>query len=287
MGIQSPEQPGTVGVPLEALKGGPPLPLWVTPDDLLIVGHRSSVAGLTLRLGGLIWRPNGEQHELNYNILPTSDRSLNFFSTPLAHGYLVTVAMGVAVGAPKRGQCLVSLQIARPPASGFRTRWFLGQDYLTSQDSVYWPGGRNLPGVEGPGVPLSVNVGAPGAGSDWSQIVPANTRWLIHGVRATLATSATAATRIPMLRINDPLIQGDLRVLPSNSQIASLTQTWYWVPGYPSIGQSLAAQNVNAVGLPFPLVVNATWAIQVTTAGLQVGDAWAAIQLFVEELIED
>src|SRR5712692_1440616 len=126
MGLEYPELSGRVGVPTEALRGGPPLPLWVTPDDLLIVGHRSSVAGLTLRLGGVIWHPDGTQHELNTNILPTSDRSLNFTSIPLHYGYLVHASVGVAVGTPKRGQVLVSLQVARPPAVGFRTRWFLG-----------------------------------------------------------------------------------------------------------------------------------------------------------------
>ncbi|SRR5713101_438536 len=287
MGLEYPEASRLVGVPTEALRGGSPLPLWVTPDDLLIVGVRSLLGGNLLRLGGMIWHPDGTQHELNTNITPPNDGSLNFTSVQLHYGYLVHAAVMATSNIPNRGQTLASIQIARPPASAFRTRWFLGMDYVTGMNVVAWPPGRVVSGVEGPGLPIRVAVANPAAGADWTTFLINSTRWRVWGAQATLVTSAAVANRIPNLRLDDGTGTGRLLVPTTLTIPASTTRTVNWVPGYPSVGTDVAASLLSGIAAPVPFLLAQAGDIRVQTTNLQVGDQWSAITVLVEQWLED
>lgn len=277
-----PKDPRGIVAPLKLLSGQ--VAEWVTPDDLLIIGVRNSLAGLTLGFNGRGWHADGGVAELNLQIIPGSARALQFFSLPLHYGYLTSAAVSVLAGAPNRGQTLVSMQIARPPAATFATKMFLGQDYVTGQSAVLWPGGRTVGGAEGNGLPVSVSVAQPAAGVDWGQLVPTGARWLLRAIKATLATSATVGNRQPALLITDGL--NNLVQDPSPlTQAASLTQTWNWVPGLPTMG--VATLTVQQMALPFPIVLKAGWQVKVSTVNLSGTDQWSAVFLDVEEWIED
>ncbi len=261
----------------------PPTALWVTPDDLLIAGVRNSVAGVNVAVNGRLWLPGGDFANVGFTAVPGSVRALQFFQSPLQYGYLVS-AVAYATGTmPKRGQCLVSLQVARPPFSAFLIYWFMGQDYLTSLDAVYWPGGRNVPGVEGPGFVRAVTIGAPAAGTDWSQTVPTGARWRIKGVRARLTTSAALGSRFPRLQIDDGVtifLELDTNVPQAPSTIFS----HQWAPPGTTTEIQIADQNRP---LPLGWELSPGHVIHPVTTSLAAGDQWDAARLFVEEVIED
>ena len=273
--------------------GGPPGPgqltsgvlgEWVTPDDLLIIQIRNALSGAKFALGGRIWNPDDGVKELNLDMTPTSDRALNTFSLAPYYGFLVSVAIMATAGSPHRGQSLASVLLARPPASAFRSKMALAQDYVTTQYGPFWPGGRQSLGVEGPGMLYSLAVAQPAAGADWTQTVPTGARWLLHGIYATLATSATAGTRNPLLLVDD----GTNRLGAQDTALTqgvSLTNDWTWVPGTPTTG--LFATPVNVLDLPFPMPMFAGWRIRTVTAALSATDQWSAIRLLVEEWLED
>lgn len=273
--------------------GGPPAPSgltsgvlseWVTPDDLLIVQVRNALAGVTLSVGARTWHPVDGVKEFNQDVIPTSDRSQNTFSVQLYYGWLVSMAIRATAGSPRRGQTLATLSLARPPATAFRPKMLLAQDYVTSQYGPLWPGGRQNLGVEGPGMLYSQVVANPAAGADWTQTVPTGARWLLHGIAATLVTAVAAGNRQPLLIIDDgtsTLVLQDTAL----TQAASLTNIWDWAPGTPTTG--LAAGTNNVIALPFPIPLFAGWRIRTSTTAIQAADQWSGIRLLVEEWLED
>lgn len=257
---------------------------WVTPDDLLLIQVRNALAGVTLSVGARAWNPVDGVKEFNQDITPTSDRSQNTFSVQLYYGWLVSAAIRATAGSPRRGQTLATLSIARPPATAFRPKMILAQDYVTTQYGPLWPGGRQSLGVEGPGMLYSQAVATPGAGADWVQTVPTGARWLLHGIYATLATAIAAGSRQPLLVIDDgtnKLVAQDT----AQTQAASLTQDWSWGPGVITTG--VVQGGVHVVGLPFPVPMFAGWRVRPITGAIQAADQWSAIRLAVEEWLED
>ena len=265
------------------LYGGIPT-VRITPDDFLVAAVRNAKAGVALQLGGRSWKEDGQPSEISQPIIPGTARALQYFSIPLHHGFLSSATITATAGSPNRGQTLASLYLVRPPATAFFARQLLAQDYVTSQYGPTWPGGRHTLGVEGPGMLYSFSVTSPAAGADWTQTVPTGARWLLHGIYATLATSATAGSRNPLLLVDD----GTNRLGAQDTALTqgvSLTNDWTWVPGTPTTG--LFATPVNVVDLPFPMPMFAGWRIRTLTAALSATDQWSAIRLLVEEWLED
>ncbi len=257
---------------------------WTTPDDILILGVRNRVVGVSVTFTARVWDPDGHLAASAVTITPPSDGSVTYYSMPLAYGYLVAAAAVLSAGTVRLGQCLVSLRIGRPPLSNFLTYWYLGQDYLTAQKAVFWPPGRVVDGGTFPGRVYTVIGSAPGAGSDFQFTVPANTRWLIRNVAANLTTSAVAANRTPDLQLTlsggAPLRLAGTQVTPANT-----SQFYYWAPGLPVAGVT----NVNQSDqwIPPDLVLNAGTTIGPVTVNMQGGDSWGTPVLWVEEVIED
>lgn len=274
----SPAPPPATGAGLP-----PPWPLLVTPDDFLIATVRSSLAGAVLHIAARLWLPNGLIAPYEQVIRPGSARALQNFSQQLHHGYLVSASVTALSPFPTRGQVLAALQIARPPVATFTPNWFLGQDYLTSMDAVYWPGGRNTPGVEGPGVLQSLAIANPAAGADWSQSVPTAARWLVRGGAATLVTSVAVATRQVALVIDDG-VNTLFTIEAGTTQLASLTQVYSLLPGQTTA--TLISTQL-PIYIPPDLRLFAGWRIRTSTGAIQVTDQWSAIRLLIEENLED
>lgn len=275
---------GIASIPAAARLTGGVLSEWVTPDDLLVILVRNALVGVNLAFNARVWHPDDGVKEWNDVLIPTSDRTLNTFSFPLQYGYLTSAAIQATAGSPTRGATLATMLVARPPATGFATKMILAQDYVTSQYGPLWPGGRQSLGVEGPGRLFTVSVTTPGAGADWSQTVPTNARWLLHSARGTFTTSATVANRQPFLQGLTPLVSYESPT--TLTQAASLTFTWLWAPGIPTIGQ--IDQTVRQVqALFFPGYFAGGQVIQTTTFNIQAADQWSVVRLLVEEWLED
>lgn len=262
----------------------PLAPLWVTPDDQLVVGLRSVGSGFSVAVEGKLWLPDGSFSEVQFQVAPPNDGLLHFTPQTLDYGYLVSTTVAAIGGTlPRRGQVYATLQVVRPPVPGFRAFKFLGADYLSATVMVAWPFGRIISETEGQGLLVSLALTTPAAGADFSQAVFGNQRWRIRAVRAQLATSAAAGARQPTLQLTDGA-NVFMVIGQSATQLASLTQLWSWVPGWAAAPVSVPFATAEVMAfLPPDLQLDGNFVLQSRTANLQGGDQWSAIRLLFEE----
>ncbi len=259
-------------------------PLWVTPDDLLIIGVRNSLAGVTLNVEGRLWGPGGDFMDPFETVSPPADSTLNFTSINLGYGYLVSAGVQ-AVGStlPRRGQTYCTLQVGRPPKATFRNAKPLASGYVSGSQFLAWPGGRVQDAIEGPGFLQSLAGTAPGPGADWTQTVTTNQRWRIRSVRASLTTAVAAGSRRPRLIVDDGA-NTLMDIDPNVTQAPSLTVAYDWIPGYPSTGILIVETELN---IPADLQLFSGWRIRSLTDAIQGADQWTAPRFGLESWIED
>ena len=124
---------------------------------------------------------------------------------------------------------------------------------------------------------VTERVPTPAAGADWSFTPSTSDRSRLVTITALLATSATAATRMPELRIKNQ--EGDVvwQVGNANTVAASLQVRLNWASEQTTpYGQTLV--NYAAIGLSTP----GHWlepgdVVSSFTVALQAGDAWSSI----------
>lgn len=286
----------------------PDLPVWVTPDDVLLVGVRSSMTGLTLRAAARLWTlqtPAGGDPDSPFptfspisqqlpeafggqtvSITPPNDRSLNFTSIPLAYGYLVGATVQAAVGSPTRGQCLASIYLARAQGGGNVIYRQLAQDYVTAMQGPSWPDGRIVSGLEGPGLLRNIVISNPPAGQDPSQAVPTGARWRVRGMQGRFhSTSAPNPTEDPRFQVVDTGPNVVTLAGGGYGIVATQFSFMVWFPGA-TLLQNIASQQEYTTPLPIDCVVLGGWTVRIQTASIQAADTWDSVTLFVEELLE-
>jgi len=282
---------GTDGLPSSpswaaiATRSVPAGELWVTPDDMIVVGVRSSLAGVALTLAARLWGPDGQFAGGSTIIRPPGDRSLNFYVMPLSYGYLIQAAVLPTAGNPARGQTLVSVGLARGPVASFLRYAILAQDYVTDTNPVGWPPGGVVPGTSRPGYTADLKF-ATGA-----QAVPTGARWQVQWVQGNIVTSATVKTRWARLTYIPPQTNAtDFEVMSAAGIPASTNGEVYFIRG---LGQANGDQSLGLgsirIATPLPEVEGfeggswqASWYNQ--DAGNDSPGFW---YLFYEETLED
>ncbi len=261
-------------------------PLWVTPDDTLIVGARTSLAGQVLAVTARIWQPNGAVVQAQQLFRPTADRTVQTTSLRLSYGYMTTAQVVVtsAGQSPQRGQCFVSLRLAFGSMTTPLTQQLLGMDYITGQKPIGWPGGRVLDTVEFPGWGFQQQGGAVPAGADFNFTVPFATRWRVRGMSARLVTSAVPGNRTVGAQTIGLFLM-TVRIIGTVNQLASQTIDYQWIPGL-NIATKTDATGIDDF-IPADLVINDGTTIGSKTVGLLAGDQWSQMKLWVEEILED
>lgn len=117
-------------------------------------------------------------------------------------------------------------------------------------------------------------LGNPAAGADWSNAPGAGKACL--SIVATLTTSATVANRVPQL-----VIKSGANIIaaspPAPAQAAGAAVQYEW-----SQVAFLSGATGALVMMPMPLIpLGAGWTIGTSTAALQAGDQWSAINLIL------
>ncbi len=261
-----------------------PPPLWVTPDDILLLQCRNSLAGVQLQVSARLMGTDGRIETPQFTLSPTSDRTINSATQALYEGYLLGASVA-AIGAtvPTRGQTFATLKLQRQPAPSNLVHKVLGADYVSGTLALEWPYGRVIGSIEGPGILRSVLGTAPAAGADWTQTVPTSARWRVRGFTASLTTSAVAGTRQPQIQVTDG-VNVLFTIDAANTLAASLTAAFSWVPGYPNTPLAVATRTTF---IPLDLTLFAGWIIRASTVNIQAGDQWTAPRFAIEEWLED
>lgn len=196
--------------------------------------------------------------------------------------------MGASTCTLKRGQWFIEAEINRGPFNMHEGETLIKQ-YIEVSGHLSWPGGNIASGkVDGRGWNRMVVVTQPSAGADFTVTVPTKAHWRLISVRAQLATSATAATRIPSFIIDDGAANIPWVVPLAAFPTASQTHQFLINPSAGHLAQTYpSGAIIQSLGLPEDYHMQAGWRFRTSTSSIQAGDQWSAIVLQVEEWIEE
>ncbi len=286
---------------------GPPSPLYIQRDDVLVVEFISSTGDTLVINGRILLAPNPRggqpdapgspdpsQTAQSSNLIIPINGALAFTSgpfrtqktlaIPLTEGYLLSLGF-VGSNTAQRGISFVRAWLNRGPLniSTPNTVTMLLADYVSNTAPVGWPAGRILFPTEGPGNLYKVSLANPAAGADFAFSVPLGARWRWVSLAAVLTASATVGNRIVHGVVQDVGGNTVFNASQVTAQTAGQAITYSFAPG-------LTSQNINdgaaLVTLPGGLWLQGGAQIKSSTTGILAGDQWSAINAIVEEWLD-
>ncbi len=278
-GFTSASQPRAVTFAFTGI--APPAPLYVRPDELIVITTIASISS-TVRVTGKLLLADGSVTGFVNDIVTVADRGVHFAFILLYEGFLLSLSIGNLATTIKRGTTFIQAAIARGSATFSLGEVTLISDYLATGSGLGWPGGRIQQMVEGPGFLHSVQQANPAPGADWTYTVPSGERQAIRSLAATFTPSAAVANRVPNLAIDDGV--------NTLWQDAVLTAIPASTPTLITATQSQNRASANAIIqnmlLPPGLNIPAGFRVRTSTTGIQAGDQWSGIFFLLEELLE-
>jgi hypothetical protein len=276
----TPKPQARLGFDLRAIV--PPSGHIVSSNDTLFIRVWNSTPGLTLTVRGHQLVEDGEVHEFQFPIVPTTNRAPSLQTQPLANGILLDLAVFADAGAPLRGQCFVQAGIIGTGDLTQRPSALLISDYVLDQCGLGWPGAQITNPLDGRGFLRAIVGTDPAAGVEISETVPANARWLFYSMTAQLVTAVAVANRFPNLAFDDGA-NVYFRMGNNSAQAASLTRVWIFSAA-PTVTQ-LSGTSLLIVGAPV-IYLLAGHRLRTITENFQAADNWGAPVYLVEEWIE-
>ncbi len=260
----------------------PPAPLYIGPNETLVVNTWSSTAPAALAIVARVLTPEGQIHTSRWSHTPSTSRTQATTYHRLPEGCLLSLVVDANGAAYRRGHCWcqVGIQIGEG-ATGVPHAQLIS-DYVTGTARLAWPGGQLRSSVEGPGLISTVTGTNPVAGAEFTMTVPTGARWRLVSVYGYLTTNATVANRTVHL-IVDNGSTSVCYVAAQTAQTASQDIEYTFGATLPSVATTAAA-SVNP--LPEQLHLVAAYRIRTFTTNLQAGDDWGAPRVLVEEWIE-
>jgi len=129
-----------------------------------------------------------------------------------------------------------------------------------------------------------VTVVAPGAGVDFSLVVPANKWWMLFSVYAVM-TQGITQTPQPILQIDDGTNVIMESIGSSAAQAVSTTCAYTWGPGFVQSGQVGSGAGVHSVApIPDGLILLAGYHVKTLTLGIGANSQWGVPRLYLAEL---
>jgi hypothetical protein len=260
----------------------PATQLYITVEDRLRVQVYNSLAGVEVDVSARLQLLDGQVIPIRLAFLPTANRANNIYDTDLAEGFLLDLTVSTPTAGCRVGQTFVVVSIIRGYAANAIPSRTIVSNYVNTGNSIGWPEGPNQQSVQGVGVPRSINVSNPAAGSDWSLTVPTGARWLIQSVTANFLASATVANR----RIGIWLFDALSNTFFQGSDVAPTTagqgKSVSAAGGLTNYNTAAATQ----IGLPDVASYLQGFSIQTVTNAIQVGDLWSSIYVNVIEWLE-
>ncbi len=252
-------------------------------DESLVVRLYNSLASATFKVVARVLDSSGVLRVVEQTLTTTSDRTQQVTRLRIPSGYLVSAAVIATAQTPRRGQAWAVISLESTMPDGDLALMPLAQGYVTADSALLWPGRGYGDSVEGPGILLSVAGTNPAAGAEITETVPANARWYLRALRATLVTDATVATRTVNFIIDDGTTT---LVLLASAPTQAASLTYNYNVRYAGFSSGLIGTD-NFIPSPFELVLFQGWRFRTSTTNLQAGDNWGAPQMEVEEWIEE
>jgi hypothetical protein len=260
-----------------------PSPVYLTGEDNLRVTAYSNTGSVTLAILARVLQPDSTPTPFADSVAPGSGRTATTKIVPLCEGWLLGLSITPAAGVTPVGLTWVAVDLVRGTGSNAQLVQSLGFGFINLRSGFVWPGGAYLQATDGPGVLRSITGTTPGAGADISEAVPAGARWELLAFRATLVTSATVATRLAFLTLDDGA-NVYLTVDSNFGQTASGSGTYNFAEGL--VAPQVAHAGALLASLPINNRLGAGHRVRTLTSSIQVGDQWAAPQYLVREWLE-
>ena len=254
----------------------PPSQNYIDVDDTFFCGflpQNTVTNGPIINLR--ILRPKGQIELVQFAMVGTSGGTYFTQSFKTREGYLLSAEILPGAGVAANTFQFATLSIRRGGSGITNEQRLLISDYLTTNIGASWPERPTQRPSSGPGIVFSVAVGNPAAGSDWLFTSPVAQRFSVTYITATLATSATVATRTASLVISDAVAA--LATIDSlSTQAAGLTNTYSGLNGAFQGGTGLTHFYWP---IPQPTLLGSGWRIASLTNNIQAGDQWSLIRL--------
>lgn len=271
-------------VNLQAGTVAPPTGLRVSRDEVLFVRVYNAIAGTPLvDIQARLMLPDGTIVQAREFVAPSTDRGAVDRVFPLSEGYLLGLAVSVRNATPRRGQTFVTVALGWGGANTIVIGQVLLSDYVVFGHPLGWPYGPQRHPTEGRGLPRIITGTDPAAGSEIVETVPTNARWRLYGIRFTLVTDATVATRRVTLNVDDGATVG-LQLWNANGQTAGLT---FLYESHQVGHQAAAVSSREFIPLAAAIDLFQGWRILTSTVNIQAGDNYGAPILYVEEWLEE
>jgi hypothetical protein len=256
-------------------------PLYFSGEDGLQLTALNAAAGVSLRVAGRFLAARSTHVGVfSRDFTPTTDRTATIWWIPLGEGWVLDVAVMVLTGTPQHGQCWTRLALVRGgPTAGMESSQ-LTQGYVTRHRYIGRPLGTIEAPLEGPGALRSITGSSPSAGANISEAVPTGARWELLALQTALTTSATVATRVVSLVLDDGAAAFH-SLSAQTTQAASFSFNYSAAQG--TNGIFSGSDNRLALQLPIGLRLAAGYRIRTAVLNLQVGDQLTAAQMLVRE----
>lgn len=260
---------------------GPPSPLYIQRDDVLVVQVMTSNNNETVTINWRLLLPNGVIIPGQRQIpLLASSFTLVTLRIDLAEGFLLNVSASCATSSI-RGQLFVRCSLNRGGVAATNILGQLFADYVTNTAANGWPFGRIVSPTEGPGQLVVQTIANPGAGNEWNFTSPNLSRVRLQSLMATLTTSATVASRLPRLQVSPGGGVPTFWCTPNQGVPASTTAR------VAAAGATMSASPAGMpdvqITLPAPTMLQAASVVNTATLNLQVGDAYTTIAAHYEQ----
>lgn len=284
------DQPPT-GPPPSQIQTGPDLvhfdPKAVVPSQTIYLQRNDQITlNILTNANGVILRvlyrwltPAGEIKEGEFDTPPFN---LNIgVGFPLFEGWLLSFGLRVTSGTVAGQWLFAQVQVARgisniggtPPSGNI---W---QGFVYGAASTGWPGTPSKEITDGAGALRSITGTVPAAGAEISEAVPANRRWNLLAIKASLTTSAAAGNRNATLALSD----GANFLYGGNSYFNQIAATTIQYSGFPSSPQPGQLAGNTLLDLLMPINLRPGSKVFTSTLGLLAGDQWTAPQYLVAE----
>lgn len=259
----------------------PPALEYLTRDDQLLVELWNPISAATITISIRTMDPDGTITPQVYALVgPTVGATASTLLIQGVEGFLLSC--NISSTATQRGQCFVKVRMQRGMGTSDVTRGgVICQGYAWTNEDLCYPNSRPFSPLEGRGNMRVIQGNTPAAGVEISDTVPLGVHWIVRAVEFQLVASATVATRLPALLVDDGA-NVIWRGLPGTSVTAGQT----FLCSYAN-GNTVFSNASNTFIAPFPAEfrIRPGFRLRTLTTAIQAGDQFSAIVYYVEEFI--
>lgn len=190
----------------------------------------------------------------------------------LMEGWILSATVSCSAQPNSQFYCYAQLSLTRTPFSSSDNYDVLCQGFVYQNFPLAFPASPARASTDGAGIITTVTGLAPGAGAEWVQNPPPNTRIRLISVSFLFATSATVANRFITLAIKDGVgVFLQIPILPA--QVAGTTVQYEFADSICALNNT---NGIVATASPSNLFIPAGFQLASVTQNIQAGDTYAA-----------